>query len=133
MEQHRILIIDDEEDLCWALSSALRPVSRDVTSINTGAEALALLETNEYAVVFIDAKLPDLDGLALVDRIIQNHRRTSIIMISGYYYQEDQTITDGLKANQFVGFIAKPFKIDEVRWLTRQAIERSVEAGKWII
>jgi DNA-binding NtrC family response regulator len=128
VEQHRILIIDDEQDLCWVLANSLRRSGYYVSMAHTGADALKLLEANDYAVAFIDAKLPDLDGLALADYIFRKGWPTSVIMISGYFYQEDQLIADGLQADHFFGFIAKPFDISQVRSLAQQAIERSMEA-----
>jgi DNA-binding NtrC family response regulator len=123
-----ILVIDDEEDLCWALESILRPAGYIVTAAHDGAEALRLLNSNTYDVVFVDAKLPDLDGLAIAAHILHGGAYTSVILISGYYYHEDKTIVEGLQTGLFMGFVAKPFDLNEVRLLARQAVERALEA-----
>jgi len=121
-ETVQVLVVDDEEDLCWVIEQALQPAGFIVTSANSGAQALASLAKHFYKVAFVDAKIPDMDGLSLADLIRQRSPRTRIILISGYYYQEDSAIAEGLKNNLFIGFIAKPFDLNEVRRLTRQAV-----------
>ena len=124
-EKASILIIDDEPDMCWALENMLRPEGYAVTTTTTGAQALELLAAEFYAVAFVDAKLSDLDGLELAALIRQRSPNTAIVLISGYFYQEDKTVTEGLQKNLFVDFIPKPFDLEEVRSVTRQVLERA--------
>jgi len=122
-ETVHVLVVDDEEDLCWMIEKALRPAGFAVKSANSGEQALKYLVEKTYQVAFVDAKIPDMDGLSLAALIRQRSPRTSIILISGFYYSEDEAIVEGLKNNLFIGFIAKPFDLNEVRRLTRQAVE----------
>jgi CheY-like chemotaxis protein len=124
-ELPRILVVDDEPDMCWALENMLRPTGFMVTTTTTGAETLRLLAGEPYAVAFVDAKLPDLDGLELAALIRQRSPHTVIILISGYFYQEDRAITEGLEKDLFIGFISKPFDLEEVRLVVRQAVEQA--------
>jgi CheY-like chemotaxis protein len=121
----RILVVDDEPDMCWALENILRPAGYVVTTTTRGVEALELLATEPYTVAFVDAKLPDLDGLELATTICQESPHTAIVLISGYFYEEDKAVTEGLQKNLFIGFIAKPFDLEEVRRMARQAVERA--------
>ena len=125
-----ILIVDDEPDMCWALENILRPAGYVVTSTTKGTEALQLLAGETYTVVFVDAKLPDLDGLELAASIHRQSPHTALVLISGYYYQEDQTIREALQSELFIGFVAKPFDLDKVRLIARQAVERTGEKGR---
>jgi len=118
-----ILVVDDEEDLCWMIEKALHPAGFSVNSANSGKKALAYLANKNYRVAFVDAKIPDMDGLNLAGLIRQRSPLTSVILISGYYYQEDKTIVEGLNNNLFSGFIAKPFDLNEVRRLTCHAVK----------
>lgn len=129
MEQHlpRILVVDDEPDLCWALENILRPAGYAVTTTTRGVKALELLAGAPYAVAFVDAKLPDLDGLELAALIHQRSPRTAVVLISGYFYQEDRAVTEGLQKSLFTGFVAKPFDLNEVRLVARQAVEGTHE------
>jgi CheY-like chemotaxis protein len=130
-ELPQILVVDDEPDMCWALDNMLRPAGFMVTTTTTGAETLRLLAKELYAVAFVDAKLPDLDGLELAALIRQRSPHTAIVMISGYFYQEDRAITEGLEKDLFIGFISKPFDLEEVRVMARRAVERVREGGPW--
>jgi len=124
-ERETILIVDDEPDMCWALENILRPTGYAVTTATTGAEALELLAGGPYAAAFVDAKLPDMDGLELAASICQRSPHTAVVLISGYYYQEDKTITERLQEDLFIGFISKPFDLKEVRLMAHQAVERA--------
>jgi len=104
------------------LENTLRPTGYAVTTTMTGAEALELLTEEPYAAAFVDVKLPDLDGLELAALIHQQSQHTAIVLISGYFYQEDKIINEGLEKGLFIGFIAKPFNLEEVRLMARQAM-----------
>jgi len=115
--------------MCWALENILSSEGYQITTTTCGKEALDLVGEMSFRVVFIDAKLSDLDGLELAALIRQQSPRTSIVLISGYYYQEDKAINEGLEKNLFVGFISKPFDLEEVRLMARQAVKRARKGG----
>jgi DNA-binding NtrC family response regulator len=123
-ELARILIVDDEPDMCWVLENILRPTGYAVTTTTTGTEALRLLAREPYAVAFVDVKLADLDGLELAALIRQQSPHTATVLISGYFYQEDRVINEGLDKELFIGFVSKPFNLEEIRLVARQAVER---------
>lgn len=125
--QPRILIIDDEPDMCWALVNILRPAGYAVTITTRGAEVLELVTGGSYAAAFVDAKLPDLDGFELATLIRQRSPHTAVVLISGYFYQEDRAVTEGLRKGLFIGFVAKPFDLEEVRLMAHQVVERARE------
>ena len=117
-----VLVVDDEVDMCWALENILRPEGYQVTTVTNGKEALELAREKQFEVVFIDAKLPDVDGIALSSQIKKIDPRAGIVMISGYFYREDQAIGEGLTQDLYVAFISKPFDLDEVRAAARKAL-----------
>ena len=131
MEQLRILIVDDEPDLCWTLENILCPNGYAVTTTTSGTEALEMLARGHYAVALVDAKLPDLDGLELAALIRQRSPHTVVVLMSGYFYREDTAITEGLQEDLFVDFISKPFDLEEVCLMAlQQAMERVRKEGK---
>jgi DNA-binding NtrC family response regulator len=125
-----ILVVDDEPDVCWALENILCPAGYAVTTTTQGAEALELLARQPYAVAFVDAKLPDLDGLELVAMIRQRNPQTAVVLISGYYYWEDPMVMEGLAKNLYVGFVSKPFSLNEVRSMARRATATNRQGKK---
>jgi len=127
MEQEplRILVVDNEPDMCWALENILRPAGYAVTTTTTGAEAMEMLAREPCATTFVDAKLPDVDGLELAASIRQRSPHTAIVVISGYFYPEDRAVTEGLQNGLFTGFISKPFDLEEVRLMARHSMEQT--------
>jgi len=121
----RILIVDDEPDMCWALGKALQVSHYSVATATRGAEALELVAAERFAVVLVDVKLPDLDGLELAALIRQESPQTVVVLVSGYFYPEDEAISEGLEKGLFVDFIAKPFRLEKVRAIVRRSVEAS--------
>lgn len=82
--QRRLLIVDDNEQLCWALSRAFEPRDYEVRSATCATSASALLEEwrPDYAVV--DLCLPGQTGLTLIPRIKSVAPDSRIVMVSGY-------------------------------------------------
>lgn len=118
----RILVVEDELGMCWALESMLCSSGFTVTITVTGTEALELLSRKHYAVALVDAKLPDLDGLELAALIRQRSPHTVVVLMSGYFYKEDTAISEGLQEGLFADFISKPFDLEEVCLMVRQAM-----------
>lgn len=83
-----------------------------------------MIAASQYSVAFVDAKLPDVEGLDLAASMHRISPSTSIVLISGYYYQDDRTISDGLALGLLDGFVAKPFAISTIREMARHAAER---------
>jgi DNA-binding NtrC family response regulator len=116
-----ILVVDDDSDMCWALEHVLTADGFEVIIALTGAEALERVAEQAFHVVFIDAKLPDQDGFQLAASILEHRADTAIVLVSGYYYQEDQAIIEGLRQNLFMTFVAKPFDLSVIRDIARTA------------
>jgi DNA-binding NtrC family response regulator len=104
-----ILVIDDEPDMLWVLEGVLRSRNFEVYTASTGAKALELAVKRNFEMVFLDAKLPDMEGLEIARLIKASNPSTKLIMISGYYYEHDDSIQDALKQGLIVHFIPKPF------------------------
>lgn len=107
--QKKILIIDDEPNMCWALGRLLEGAGFSVFKAITGHEALSSIETERFRFVFLDAKLPDIEGLELARRIHKIDPTVRIVMVSGYFYERDTVVQEALAAGLISSFIAKPF------------------------
>jgi CheY-like chemotaxis protein len=104
-----ILIVDDEPDMCWALEHILNKRGYITRTALTAMEALMLMERHRFACAFLDAKLPDMDGLDLARRIRQRAPDMRILMVSGYFYRDDVSIQEAISHGLIVDFISKPF------------------------
>ena len=120
-----VLVVDDEPDMLWAIDRILDHTCFAVTTAGDAREALEHTQRRHFELAFIDVKLPDMDGMELAVMIKQRIPEIAIIMVSGYYYQEDQEIGKGLKRHQFVDFIAKPFRLHDVRAAATRALAES--------
>jgi CheY-like chemotaxis protein len=63
---------------------------------------------------FLDAKLPDIDGLELAREFRNTNAHLPIVIVSGYFYQDDQTIAEALQSGLITAFVGKPFDHDEI-------------------
>jgi len=107
--EKKILIVDDEPNMCWSLEHLLEKNGFTVVKALSGREALASIETKRFRFAFLDAKLPDMDGLELARRIQEMDPSVYIVMVSGYFYERDTVVQEALAEGLISGFIAKPF------------------------
>ena len=66
-----ILVVDDEEDMCWALENILKMEDYNVVTTTSGNEALKIIKEKAFNIAFVDIKLPDFDGMELARLIKQ--------------------------------------------------------------
>jgi DNA-binding NtrC family response regulator len=120
-EQPRILVVDDEKIALNNLVYILKKEEYDVTSTQSGPRALSLLEEQEFDLVLTDLKMEKVDGMQILTRSKELHPETEVIMITGYA-TVDSAIS-AMKAGAY-HYIAKPFKLDEVRKVVKEALEK---------
>jgi CheY-like chemotaxis protein len=120
-----ILVVDDDEAIGWALEKGLEDEGMRITRVCRGEEAIREVRRREFDAAIIDVKLPSKSGIEVARIIRQLLPRLPIVMISGYYYEEDQPIQEGIQTGDFQGFISKPFLLEAVSVLLRQVIKES--------
>ena len=111
-----ILIIEDEEDLCWLLSNTLKDKGYNVIIANTISEGAARLKESPD-LVFLDLKLPDGDGMDILPKIKETTSETLVTIISAYGSEERM---DEARAKGVCGFIDKPFTEERILELLSQ-------------
>jgi DNA-binding NtrC family response regulator len=109
-----ILIVDDEPDMCWALEHLLNKQGFATRKGLSAQEGLNLMGQLRFTFAFLDAKLPDMDGLELARRIREIAPDICIVMVSGYYYQDDDSIQAAISRGLIEVFINKPFLQEEI-------------------
>jgi len=110
----KFLIIDDEPDMCWALEHILRKNGGLARKALGGMEARTFIKSECFRLVFLDAKLPDIEGLELARQIREMDSKLPIILVSGYFYRDDVAVQKALDEGLICDFIAKPYSNDEI-------------------
>jgi two-component system NtrC family response regulator len=64
-EKASFLVVDDEQEVCYFFTYLLKNKGYDVQTANTGAEAMAKMESFKFNVALVDLKLPDSDGMSI--------------------------------------------------------------------
>ncbi|MGB9711299.1 MAG: endopeptidase La [Thermodesulfovibrio sp.] len=119
----RILIVDDEEIARKNLEHILKKENYEVVTAKNGAEAFKLLDEQEFEIVLTDIKMEGLDGFAILDKVKAKYPNTKVIMITAYAAVDNAV--EAIKRGAF-HYIAKPFKIEEVKLSIKQASEDRV-------
>lgn len=114
-------MVDDEPDICWALSAALSG-DYEVTSTGSGSEAASLLATGEYGLAFVDAKLGDMDGIQLARQVSDLDLPTTVVLVSGFVDDDDDAVRQALVSGMLKAFVSKPFSLDVIRCLAKEAL-----------
>lgn len=116
-----ILIVDDEEIALRNLQHLMNKEGYQVTAVQNGVDALQLLQQNRYDVVLTDLRMEKVDGMQILQSARSLHPNTEVIMITGYATTD--TAVEAMKQGAFY-YIAKPFRIEEVRKVVREAMEK---------
>ncbi len=117
----RILIIDDEKAALNNLEHIMKKEGYNVTSTQSGQNALRLLYEKHFDVVLTDLRMEKVDGLEILKHSRELHPDTEVIMITGYATL--QSAVDTIKHGAFY-YVAKPYKLDEVRHVVKEALEK---------
>ena len=111
MRKLKILLIDDENIICWSFRKRFANQGFDVITAETGEKGLALFEKHDPEIVFIDNKLPSMQGLEVLEKIKQENEETFIVFMTAY-----GTIEKAVKAMKLGAFeyLNKPYSFEEV-------------------
>lgn len=118
----RVLIVDDEPDIRELLEITLGRMSLQTSSAENLASAKRLLATEEFNLCLTDMKLPDGDGIELVEHISKEYNQIPVAMITAHGNTE--TAIKALKAGAF-DFVSKPVDLQKLRDLVTSALRLS--------
>ncbi|AEF94030.1 two component, sigma54 specific, transcriptional regulator, Fis family [Desulfotomaculum nigrificans CO-1-SRB] len=115
----KILVIDDEEHMCWALEKGLRQEGYQVLTATRGKQGLELIRNEVPSLVILDLKMPEMDGLEVLVRAKEMMPKLPVIMITAH-----GTIDTAIEAMKLgaTDYITKPFDLDELKLVVKQAL-----------
>jgi len=117
----RILVVDDEQIVRVQVRRMVEAHGYSVLEAPDGRSALALLEREAVDLVLLDVTMPDLDGTEVVREVRQRGLEVPIVLISGY---ADFLLETRLEPEVYSGFLAKPFRLDDLIATVRRALRR---------
>jgi len=116
----RILIVEDEKAARQALSSLLSDEGYEVLTAADGAAAQTIALQQEPDLILLDIRLPDIDGLTVLEKLRQGYCDAAVIVMTAY-----ATSSNAIKATQYGAFdyITKPINDEHLNLLIRRALE----------
>ena len=117
----KILIIDDERSIRNSLKEILADEGYDVDVAENGAQGCAMVEKEKYSVIFCDIKMPEMDGMEVLDRFAQMGVDAAVVMISGH--GDIDTAVECIKKGAF-DFIQKPLDLNRILITIKNATEK---------
>ncbi len=115
----RILIADDEDGMRWVLEKGLRDAGYEVTSVKDGESAMRRAEAEPFDLIFLDVRMPGLDGLTILKRLRASRPDALAIVMTAHGTME--TAIQAMQRGAY-DYLAKPFDIDEVLLLAERAL-----------
>ncbi len=118
---NNLLIVDDDKDICLLLSRFLNKKNFNTAIANKGDEAIGMLKKDSYDLVLLDYKLPDTNGLEMLQRIRILNPEAIVIIITGY--SDMKTAISSLK-NGAYDYVTKPLYPDEILMTINNALQK---------
>lgn len=101
----KVLLVDDEEEFVETLAERMRIRGMDVSTSNSGANALQLVDDEDFDVVVLDLKMPGVDGIEALKRIKRRRPDIQVVLLTGH-----ATVEKGVEAIKegALEFLEKP-------------------------
>jgi two-component system OmpR family response regulator len=117
-----LLVVDDEPFLRDAVAASLRFLGFEVTTAQTGAEALRLARDRPFDLVVLDVMLPDTDGFEVITRLRRDGCQVPVIFLTAKDTQEDKVTGLTLGGDDY---LTKPFGLEELAARIRTVLRRT--------
>ena len=119
MSKARILVVDDEENLCEFMRIMLSKEGYQVETVQSARDALSQLENNPVDLVFTDLMMPDMGGLEFIRKLRESRPDTECIVMTAYASVDSAIDALNLGA---ADYITNPFNLEEVKHTVRQLL-----------
>ncbi len=119
MEQHHVLLVEDEVNLAKGLAMVMREEGYDVDVSNTGRGALEKFGGNGFDLLVADLRLPDIDGMDVIQQVHEKRPSTKVVVITGY-----PSVSSAVQAVKMgtSDYFRKPFTDDEFMFSVKSVL-----------
>lgn len=123
MSQTRVLIVDDNKDLADGLATVLEDDNKQVSLAYNGSDAIKIFDAGQFDVVFLDVKLPDMNGIDVFQYIHNKDPKVRVIMMTGF--RIEQVLAEVIDSGE-VEILRKPFEMERVEEIMQQVQNESI-------
>jgi len=116
-----ILVVDDSFADRETLKNILEERGHKIVTASTGAEALARVKEKRFDIIFLDVRLPDIDGAQLFEQVKTLDSEVAVIMMTGY--SEEELVRRAISRGAYT-CIYKPFNVDKILTLVGEISRR---------
>jgi PAS domain S-box-containing protein len=120
MSKGKILVVDDEPQILALVSRFLRRVGYDVEAAYSGMEALEFLKQSSFALVLSDLKMPEVDGLQILEEVHEHHQDTIFILMTAFGTIDSAVSV--LRRGAY-DYLTKPLELDDLLSTVERALE----------
>ncbi len=118
----RILIVDDNKELCDSLKDFFEDYEFTVETVNNGKDAIDLLQNNRYDIALVDFKLPDISGIELINNLVSVSPSIEFILITAYATLD--SAIDAVKQEHVISYELKPLDMNRLLSVLNQVTKR---------
>ncbi|HNY65716.1 MAG TPA: response regulator [Deltaproteobacteria bacterium] len=118
--EKKVLVIDDDEGDCCLVEDILAEDGITVKKAIGGERGIRALAEQEFPLVITDLRMPDIDGLAIIDFIRKRQMDTLVVVVTGYAIVD--SVIEALRLGAY-DYIMKPFGADLLRFTVRRAFD----------
>lgn len=123
----RILVVDDEQAICWSFRELLSEEGHEVTTASTAEEALRIASSKSFDAVILDVRLPGMDGLTALPLLREKLGDAPVVVMTAF--GDLDTAVKAVEARAF-DYLVKPFDLDQASAVVRRALEASKAPAK---
>jgi DNA-binding NtrC family response regulator len=116
-----VLVVDDERPTRLLMEKELPRTGCDVTTVESGEQALEQLRDRDFDVVLLDLKMPGIGGMEALRRVRESGASAEVVILTGH--PDVNTAIEAMKLGAY-DYLTKPFKLAEVEAVVRRAAER---------
>jgi two-component system response regulator PilR (NtrC family) len=116
-----ILVVDDEPEVCKLVQRLLRHDRFRVLRATSGRSALAKLRRRSVDLVILDIRMPDLDGLQVLERLRRLRKTLPVLMLTAYGHLD--TARQAMQLGAY-DYVTKPFSIELMKKIVHEALQK---------
>ena len=126
MEKVKVLLVDDEQEFITALSERLQIRGIDVRLAFDGEQALRLVQDQQPDIMVLDLKMPGIDGMEVLRRVVRSHPEIRVVMLTGHGSEKDRQ--EAMRTGAYA-YLQKPVQLDQLMEVIRRPGSETKKRG----